>query len=239
MLFLQNSKKGSVRVSGLLAFAAIIALTVNSCKHSGGRHIDEGEIHYSINYSGNVGIMPKEIMPKNLIVCFKDDKILFDISAPFGNSGILNLSNPEAGIFHTYINLLGFRYYYSAKPGENYPGFESMDGMDIRKLQETAVICGFNCKAAEVSFPGDRSRVFRIWYTDEIKVKNPNAATPFSDIHGVLMKFFFVMNKTELHFEAETVYRKEISDKLFEIKDKYVRISREDIDDIINKFVSM
>jgi len=48
---------------------------------------------------GNVGIMPREVMPRNLIVSFKNDKILFDISAPFGNSGILNLSNPEEDIY--------------------------------------------------------------------------------------------------------------------------------------------
>ena len=53
------------------------------------------------------------------------------------------------------------------------------------------------------------------------------------------MKFFFVMNEAEMHFEAETVYKKEIPDKIFERKEKYLKVSREDIDDIINKFVSM
>ena len=239
MLLLQNSKNRSVRVSVSLLFAAIIAVIGNSCMHMGGVNLDQGEIHYSITYSGDVGFMPKEIMPKHLIVSFKDNKILFDISAPFGNSGILNLSNPETGIFDTYINLLGFKYFYPANPGENYPGFEAMEGMEIHKTPGTTVICGFNCKSAEVSFPGDDARKYKIWYTDEIKVKNPNAATPYSEINGVLMKFFFVMNQTELHFEAETVYKKDISDKIFERKDKYLRISRQDIDEIIDKFVSM
>ncbi|HBE42103.1 MAG TPA: hypothetical protein DDW27_13015 [Bacteroidales bacterium] len=222
-----------------MLIAAFLAVTGISCIHTGGKNIDQGEIHYSISYSGDVGFMPKEIMPRNLIVSFKDNKILFNISAPFGNSGILNLSNPETGIFDTYINLLGFKYYYSAPAGENYPGFEAMEGIEIHRIPGTATICGFNCKSAEITFPHDRTKVYRVWYTDEIKVKNPNAATPFSEIHGVLMKFFFVMNDTELHFEAETVYKKDIPDKLFERKDKYHKISRKDIDNIINKFVSM
>jgi len=232
-------KAGSVKVSTSLLITAIIAVTGYSCNHNAGKNIDQGEIHYTINYSGKVGLMPKEILPKNMIVAFKDDKILFDISAPFGNSGVLNVSNPETGIFDTYINLLGFKYYYPAGPGENYPGFEAMEGMEIRKSPGVSVICGFECKAADITFPGDRTKVFKVWYTDEIDVKNPNAATPFSEIHGVLMKFFFVMNEAELHFEAETVYKKEIPDKIFERKEKYLKISRQDIDDIINKFVSM
>ena len=142
-----------MKVSKSLFIAAIIAVTGYSCNHKGGKNIDQGEIHYSINYSGKVGIMPKEILPKNMIVAFKEDKILFDISAPFGNSGILNVSNPETGIFDTYINLLGFKYYYAASPGENYPGFEAMKGIEIRKTPGTSVICGFNCKAADITFP--------------------------------------------------------------------------------------
>src|SRR5512137_1103389 len=97
--------------------------------------------------------MPRDIMPRNLIVSFKNNKILFDISAPFGNSGILNLSNPDKQIYDTYISLLSWRYYYAAKPGEPYPGFEAMKGIHIDKTQKTAIICGFNCKNAVVTFP--------------------------------------------------------------------------------------
>ena len=228
-----------MKVRKSLFIAAIIALTGYSCNHKGGKNIDQGEIHYSISYSGKVGFMPKEILPKNMIVAFKEDKILYNISAPFGNSGILNVSNPQTGIFNTYINLLGFKYYYTASPGENYPGFDAMKGIEIHKTPGISVICGFTCKSADITFPNDRKKVFKVWYTDEIDVKNPNAATPFNEIHGVLMKFFFVMNEAELHFEAETVYKKEIPDKIFDQKEKYLKISRQDIDDIINKFVSM
>ena len=228
-----------MKVRKSLFITAIIALTGYSCNHKGGKNIDQGEIHYSISYSGKVGFMPKEILPKNMIVAFKEDKILYNISAPFGNSGILNVSNPQTGIFNTYINLLGFKYYYTASPGENYPGFDAMKGIEIHKTPGISVICGFTCKSADITFPNDRKKVFKVWYTDEIDVKNPNAATPFNEIHGVLMKFFFVMNEAELHFEAETVYKKEIPDKIFEQKEKYLKISRQDIDDIINKFVSM
>lgn len=223
--------------SGLLSFI-IIALIFYSCKDKGGKGIKQGEIHYSIDYSGNT-VLPKEIMPRNLIVSFKDDKILFDISAPIGNSGILNLSNPDKGIFDTYISFLSFKYSYSAQPGEPHPGFEAMRGIEIKKTSRTSVICGFNCKLAEATLPSDRSKIYNIWYTTEIKVKNPNTATPFSSIEGVLMSFFFIMGPAEMHFNAETVYKKDIPDQTFERRDKYMKVTREQIDQFIARMVSL
>ncbi len=67
--------------------------------------------------------MPKEFLPQNLIVSFKKDKILFEMIG-FGNSGILNLSNPDAGIHDTYYSLFAQKYYYAAEPGELFPGLK-------------------------------------------------------------------------------------------------------------------
>ena len=81
--------------------------------------------------------MPKEVLPKNLIVSFKDDKILFEMISPIGNSGIFNLSNPEKDIYDTYFSLFTLKYYYAAEQGEMYPGFEAMEGMEIKKTSKT------------------------------------------------------------------------------------------------------
>jgi hypothetical protein len=222
----------------VLFIVVILAMTWSSCKEKGGKYIDQGEIHYNIEYIGNIGV-PKEVLPKNLIVSFKKDKILFEMVSAFGNSGILNLANPEKGIFDTYFSLFTMKKFYAAAPGELYPGFEAMEGMILRETSNTSVICGFNCKNAEVTFPSDRDRVFSIWYTDEISVKNPNAATPFNKIDGVLLSFFFFLGPSELHFEAETVYKKEITDETFERRSKFQQVSREEINKFINKMISL
>jgi hypothetical protein len=227
-----------VKLGSWIVLGSIIAVSVSSCKNKGEKDINQGEIHYNIEYVGKSTPMPKEVMPKILVVSFKEDKILFDISAPFGNSGILNLSNPKEDIFDTYISLLTWRYFYSAKPGEIHPGFDAMKGLIIRKTARTTLICGFNCKNAEVRFPGSE-KVHDIWYTNEIDVKNPNVATPFSQIDGVLMDFFFLMGPAEMHFTAETVYKKEIPDKTFERRTNFNRVSRENIEKFLNRMISM
>jgi hypothetical protein len=225
-----------VRFSYVLFIALILAMTGFSCKEKGGKDISQGEIHYNIDYIGNFGPMPKEVLPKNLVVSFKNNKILFEMISSFGNSGILNLSNPEKGIFDTYFSLFTLKYFYAVQPGEQFPGFEAMKDMVIKKTGKTTIICGFNCKNAEATLLG---KVYQIWYTNDISVKNPNAATPFSQIDGILMNFFFFLGPAELHFDAETVYKKEIPDEIFERRDKFMRVSREEIDKFINKMISL
>jgi len=228
-----------VRFSYALFIAVIFAITGSSCKERGGRYINQGEIHYNIDYIGYFGAMPKEVLPKNLVVSFKDNKILFEMISSFGNSGILNLSNPQKGIFDTYFSLFTLKYFYAVQPGEQFPGFEAMNGMVIKNTNKTSVICGFNCKNAEVSFPGSENKIYEIWYTNEIDVKNPNAASPYNQIDGVLMSFLFFLGSAELHFDAETVYKKEIPDETFERRDKFMRVSRAEIDKFINKMINL
>jgi hypothetical protein len=141
-------------------------------------------------------------------------------------------------LYDTYINMLGARYYYAGRPGELHPGFESMAGMELNKTNKTTVICGYNCKNAEVTFPSDRSKIYNVWYTNEIKVMNSNLSTPFNNIEGVLLSFFFIMGKSELQFQAETVYKKEIPDKKFERLPKFKPVSRGNMEKIITDMVN-
>jgi len=228
-----------VRIRFGLLIACVFALTGHSCSETGRKNINEGEIHYSVNYLGNVSNMPREIMPRSLIVSFKDDKILYELISPIGRSGIVNLTNPSKEIYDTYLSMFTIRYFYPSEPGEVHPGFEAMDGIEIRKTSKSAEICGYNCKNAEVTFPFDRNRVFNIWYTNDIKVKNPNASTPFSQIDGVMLSFFFFMGHSELQFKAENVYRKDIPDYIFERRQKFVKVSREEINKFIKKMISL
>ena len=226
--------------SGIISIIVFFLVIISfSCREKGGKNINQGEIHYTIEYTGNLGGVPKEVLPQNLIVYFKKDKLLFEMVSSFGNSGIINLTNPDEGIFDTYFSLFTIKYFYAAEEGELFPGFEGMEGMELKKTLQTTQICGFNCKNAQVTFPSDRNRVMSVWYTNEINVKNSNISTPFKDIDGVLMDFFFYLGTTEVHFSAENVYNKDIDDVTFTRRDDFKRVSREEINKFINKMISL
>jgi hypothetical protein len=228
-----------VRFFRLPLIAGLVLLVSYSCREKGGKYINQGEIHYNIEYVSSTGTLSNDLKPKSLVVSFKDNKILFEILSPIGNQGITNLVNPETKIYDTYINMLGGRYYYAGSPGEMHPGFGSMAGMELKKTSRTTNICGYSCKNAEVTFPADRNKIYNIWYTDEIKVKNSNASTPFNEIDGVLMSFYFILGNSEMKFDAETVYKKDIPDEKFERKPKFKLVSREYMEKIATEMVNL
>ncbi|MCK7529949.1 MAG: hypothetical protein MZV63_02255 [Marinilabiliales bacterium] len=47
------------------------------------------------------------------------------------------------------------------------------------------------------------------------RVENPNRLTPYREIDGVLMDFFYIIGEAELQFTADEVFVKEIPDKEF------------------------
>ena len=81
--------------------AGLILIISYSCNEKGGKYINEGEIHYNIDYISGTGTLSNDLKPKTLIVSFKNDKILFEILSPIGNQGIINLVNPETNIYDT------------------------------------------------------------------------------------------------------------------------------------------
>jgi hypothetical protein len=237
---IQNSNTSTkVRFHHLALASGLIAIMICTCKENGVKNLDQGEIHYNITYTGNTGSISNELKPKTLIITFKHDKMLFEILSAIGNAGITNISNPEEGIYDSYLSLFTLKYYYEGKPGEILPGFERMAGMDIHKTSKTAVICGLTCKNAEVTLPPDRNKIYNIWYTREINAKNPNIANPYRAIDGVLMNFFVFLGNTEVHFEAESIYKKNVPDEVFQRKKNYDRVSREDINKFITKMISL
>ena len=212
-----------------------------SCKVRGDKGIkgiSEGEIHYNITYAGNMGEVPKEVLPKTSVVYFKKNKFLFEMLSIFGSSGIINLSNHEAKIYDTYFSLFALKYYYEVSEGELFPGFDAMDGIEIKETLKTMVICGFHCKNVEITLPFDKNRIINIWYTNEINVKNSNLGTPFEKIEGVMMDFFLYFGDAEVHFVAENVYSKIINDNMFERRQNYKKVAKEDINMFINKMIS-
>lgn len=217
----------------------VVSLLFFSCKNSWKSDIKEGEIHFDISYNNDVTGFQREVMPKHLIVSFKNDRFFFDITSFIGNSGIMFLSNPEKNIYDIYCGILSSRYYYAAKKNELMPGFSSMQGMILNKTSKTKYICGYLCNCMEAIFPSDKNRIFEIWYTKDIDIKNPNNGTPFHSIDGVVMSFFFIMGETEIFFVANNVYRKNIDDKIFDRRKNYIPVNREYIDQMIVKMTNM
>jgi hypothetical protein len=201
------------------------------------KNMKEGEIYYNIKYVSNPSSLPTDFLPRELVIAFRHDLISTSLKTPIGNSGVTTVVNPKENIYDTYLNILSFKYYFEGNYRDIQPGFDSMEGITIHDTGRRSVICGFNCKQARVNLP-DKKTTRYIWYTTEIKAENPNRMTPYREVEGVLMDFFYIIGDAELQFTADEVLVKQIPDKEFEKKKNYRKVSSKYLDTLILKMIS-
>lgn len=211
---------------------------MSGCKESALKSIDEGEIHYKIRYVDRDAVLPDDLMPDNMIVKFKNDKILMEIMSPIGNNGVYNIIDPEQKQISTFFRIMGMKYYYVGTTEEVSPGIDPLPDMKIEYTDKVSRILDFECRKVIVTLP-ERDLYYELWYTDEIDIDSPNLSSPFEAIDGVLMNFFFYMGDIIIEFDAEAIYLKDIPDKSFETKENYRRIDRKSMDDLIISMMNL
>lgn len=216
----------------------MILVGLSGCKKSAFKSIDEGEIHYKIRYVDRNAVLPDDLMPDNMVVKFKNNKILMEIMSPIGNNGVYNIIDPENKEIRTFFRVMGMKYYYMGTTDEIPPGIDPMSDMDIEYTSQVSTILDFECRKAVIRLPG-RDFNYEIWYTDEIDINNPNLSSPFESIDGVLMNFFFLMGDIIVEFDAEAIYLRDVPDKDFEKKENYRRIDRKSMDDLIVSMMNL
>jgi hypothetical protein len=225
------------RVISLYSFLLILA-GLYGCKESSLRSFDEGEIHYKIIFHDRNAILPDELMPNSMIVTFKGDKTLMEISSPVGNNGVFIVNEPEMNRSRTFLRVLGMKYYYEGTANEIPPGIDPMKGMSVELTNQHTDILDLKCNKAIIRIP-EKDFTYDIWYTDELKISNPNDSTPFKDIKGVLMNFFFLMGDIMVEFQADGIYERPVPDKVFEKGDDFRRIDRNAMDGLITGMMNL
>jgi len=199
--------------------------------------MDEGEIFYTIKYIRNPSSFSEDMLPKDMIISFKDNKVSSEFKTHIGNTGISTVVNPGKGIYDTYVNLMAFKFRFEGTPKQNLTGFSSMQGIKYKETGRTKDICGFNCRELETFLPGD-SVSRSVWYTKEIDIKDPNVLNPYNEIDGVLLDFFYVIGGAEFRMIAQEVYVKDVPEKYFEKKKNYESVSEGYLDTLIMKLIT-
>ena len=95
-------------------------------------------------------------------------------------------------------------------------------------------IAGYVCKKAKVTWD-DLS--FDVFYTDEIKITDPNWNNPFNEIDGVLLQYQFDMFGIKTKITAETVEKIDVEDETFDIPADYKTVTKAEMEDVINQLM--
>jgi len=208
-----------------------------SCKKTALPNEKEGEIIYAITYLENdIEKFSTDLLPKKLTIFFKNDNTAMEIDGFFGLFNICNVINVKKKTNITYLNVLDKKFYYEGKFNEPAAGFGMIPKLNIRPGKHNKEICGYSAREAYVILPG-KSVPIPVYYTTDIPIKNPNRATPYSDINGVLLEFYLHLSKLKIKLNATEIYFKDVDEKYFATRKGYIKVSKQQLEDILNKLM--
>lgn len=221
----------------IIIFTLALILLATSCGTIDFSDQPQGVIVYNVTYLSNQSSMPTNLLPKKVVLKFRASKSITTIDGFMGMFSLSNISDFRKHTNTTTLRVVDNKYYC---PGEKYQPpffFDNLQDINITFLNDSKQIAGLNCKKALLQFKNQKLTPFEIYYTEEIKLKNPNKSTPLNSIDGVLMEFNIHLNNIEMRLCASTYTVENVSSDIFVIPDKYREISRQKMSGVINKLL--
>ena len=216
---------------------AVLVLLVAGCKKkpSGA----EGKIRFRITYEeGHLGGYSSAVLPREMIMEFSNEMVKNTIEGGLGFFSLVNVSDLRNHQNTTWLKFIDKRYIFRGEKHEAPCCFGKLDGMQLAFTDSIKEIAGLECRKAIASFPGAEIPPFSIWYTDEIRLPNPNGNSPFRDIPGVMLEFNTRLGEANMHMTATGYVPLHISQKQFQAPKNFRPVSREEMDRIMNALMN-
>ena len=217
----------------LIAFASCLyILGLTSCSNADENKLSEGTIEYDAVVVDQAHPMAN-MAPSKMTVKFKNDKSCAEMSAAMGLFSTSFISDPASKTMTQLVKFLNKKFSLVQKEAE-IKKENSTYKLEITPTKETKVIAGCKCLKSHVKVKGGDSSdyEFDIFYTDELGIKNPNFANPYSMINGVLMEYQLKKFGLEMRFTAKSVKEEDIDDSYFEIPADYRAVSQQEMNDL-------
>jgi GLPGLI family protein len=201
---------------------------LNSCSETQeAKQISEGVIEFkakAVNASASVSMMA----PDKMIVKFRNGYSLAELEAGMGAMRIAFLSDPNK---QTFTSMVSFLDKSAAEVNRQNLASRNHYFSDytVTQTEEIKKIANYNCKKAILKF-SDGSPDMEVWYTEEIKIADPNWSNAYYKVGGVLMDYSLKKFGLELHFTASAVKQAKIDSTVFAVPASYKMISPDELE---------
>ncbi|MBN2348836.1 MAG: hypothetical protein JXJ22_08370 [Bacteroidales bacterium] len=216
----------------------ILAVLLSGCSSfDSDDKYENGIIEYEITYLENqIQNYPSALLPKKMKLAFTRHQSINTIEGFMGFFKLDNLTSFNGKKCITHLKVLDKNYVYEGKRNELMCCFDAMENMKIEFTDETKLIAGLQCKKAIIK-QGDETS-FEVYYTNEIKIENPNITNPYKKIDGVLMEFELKMNNLRMHFIANKFENSKPEKSKLEIPDEAEIITRDQMSYVMNELLN-
>lgn len=189
----------------------------------------QGIITYDVSYPRPIeDKWMEKLMPSEMELMFKNNNINTELTFGLGMIKIGYITNTQDKHLHELLKFMRNR-------NVSHRGTKQVDELiskipdhKIELLPDTKSIAGLLCHKAIVKVASPTEPyTYDLWYTKQIKIKDPNWCTPFKEIPGVLMEYRVERFNVVMHFTAIEVEQTELPDTEFLVPQKYKEISIE------------
>lgn len=197
----------------------------------------QGVIEYDVTYLSNKSSMPTNLLPKKVILKFRANRSITTIEGFMGMFSLNNICDFRKQTNTMLLKVMDNKYFCV---GEKYSPpffFDGIKDLQITFTDEKRIIAGLNCKKAMITFSDPSQSPFELYYTEDIKLKNPNKSNPFSVIDGVLIQFNIRMSNIEMQLVASKYKKENVSADIFDVPDNYKKVSRDKLSGVLNKLL--
>jgi len=171
-----------------------------------------------------------DFMPKKMVLKFKDDKYVTNMTAGMGMFKTNIIVDQEQNQFSQMVKLINKKYILTLKGANIEKSLANSPKYHVEHTEETKIILNYLCKKAIVTMDNEERDVFTVYYTDKIKIKNPNWCNQFSEIGGVMLEYQYEKYGVHMKFEAKDIKFTEVDNGDFVIDAKYEAISEAAMD---------
>jgi hypothetical protein len=202
-------------------------IVAGGCKEMDKKFISEGAIEYSakaIDQSNSMASMA----PTKMTVYFKANKSCAEMSTGLGLFSTSFISDPTNKTVTQLVKILNKRFML-VQDELSIDKENAAYAFKFTPTKEKKVIAGYNCTKVHV-IPNDPTILpFDIYYTDELNIENPNFASPYKEIKGVLMEYQMKKFGLEMRFEAKSIKKEIVDEKCFQAPKDYKPVSEREM----------
>lgn len=205
---------------------------------SGG--VDEGVIKYEITYveEEKKDKPVIELLPTEMEQIFKDGNSKMKIEGFMGMFLTALISNTTDKTNAYIFKVMSEKYYCKTAVGEKTLGFDSFPGMHLKETGETKEIAGYKSKKVEVTFDDESIPPFDVYYTNKIRIENPNWSNPYGSIDGVLLEFKVKLMGITMNIKAKEIINSQVKLEEFNIPDGFKKVLPDSLSVTIEKIMN-
>lgn len=214
----------------ILCYSIVFLLIFSACNPLDKR-ISEGVIHYKISYptldSNNV---LTKFLPRKMTLSFKNGQYKEELTAGIGLFRTGFLHDAEKNKITGFLKVINVKHMadFNEEQAIHFNRFNPK--IEIRETEGVKEIFDMKCKKVRISYLDDKYNDYDLFYTDDIKLDNPNFGSQFQEIPGVMLNFELERYGLLMSFKAIDFVQMEIEEELHTELADYELVSAEELE---------